>query len=345
MIYAVWLHTTRFQRKFSLVAFIYTVISIGSSFVLMAVLKGELFPAGLLPWDHHPHLSLLDTFFQQAERGQNEGSFSVSWSTWTGSDLLLIVFSIGAPLFNLVMGWWNRRRLLLSLLAISYWALLVRGGVIFPFYIIPLLPLAAFNAASAIHTACQLIGKVERFFTRPVNNPAWDKGNVSGDWRQDLLHVLLLFAITIALISYDMKQAYNYTVQQPALAQTDALLWIRNHVSQNSLLVINSYFYTDLHEEGGEGVGNGALYPYAHIYWNVAYDPELHNGLLKNNWNRIDYIVTDPAMLNDIRSRGGPMSIIDQALDNSVLRVEFQAQDRDQLVDIRIYQVIHKPPS
>ncbi|TMC20350.1 MAG: phospholipid carrier-dependent glycosyltransferase, partial [Chloroflexi bacterium] len=196
MIYAVWLHTTRFQRKFSLVAFIYTVISIGSSFVLMAVLKGELFPAGLLPWDHHPHLSMLDTFFQQAERGQNEGSFSVSWAAWTGGDLLLIVFSIGAPIFNLVMGWWNRRRLLLSLLAISYWALLVRGGVIFPFYIIPLLPLVAFNAASAIHTVCQLIGKVTHFFlARCVEDPTWWAGKVGVNWCRGLLRVLLLFAI------------------------------------------------------------------------------------------------------------------------------------------------------
>src|SRR5256885_10633913 len=126
MIYAVWLHTTRFQRKFSLVAFIYTVISIGSSFVLMAVLKGELFPAGLLPWDHHPHLSMLDTFFQQVQRGQSEGSFSVSWAAWTGGDLLLIVFSIGAPIFNLVMGWWNPRRPLLSLPVISH------SGCLFP---------------------------------------------------------------------------------------------------------------------------------------------------------------------------------------------------------------------
>ncbi len=254
MIYAVWLHTTRFQRKFSLVAFTYTVISIGSSFVLMAVLKGELFPAGMLPWDHHPHLSMLDTFFQQVQRSQSEGSFSVSWAAWTENDSLLIAFSIVATLFNLVTGWWNRRHLLLSLLAISYWVLLVRGGVIFPFYIIPLLPLVAFNTASAIHTVLKWTSRLTR---------------------SHLLRVLLLFGII--------------------------------------------------------------------IYWNVAYDPELHDGLLKNDWKRIDYIVTDPAMLNDIRTRGGPMSIIDQALDNSVLRAEFRAQDRDQNVDIRIYQVMHKP--
>src|SRR3989442_4468560 len=322
MIYAVWLHTTRFQRKFSLVAFTYTVISIGSSFVLMAVLKGELFPAGMLPWDHHPHLSMLDTFFQQVQRSQSEGSFSVSWAAWTENDSLLIAFSIVATLFNLVTGWWNRRHLLLSLLAISYSVLLVRGGVIFSFYSIPLHPLVAFHTASAIHTVLKWTSRLTR---------------------SHLLRVLLLFGIIIAIISYDMKQVYNYADQRPALTQTHALLWIRNHVSQDSVLVINSYFYTDLHEEGGEGVGDGAIYPYAHIYWNVAYDPELHDGLLKNDWKRIDYIVTDPAMLNDIRTRRGPMSIIDQALDNSVLRAEFRAQDRDQNVDIRIYQVMHKP--
>jgi hypothetical protein len=265
---------------------------------------------------------MLDTFFQQVQRGQSEGSFSVSWAAWTENDPLLIAFSIVATLFNLVTGWWNRRHLLLSLLAISYWVLLVRGGVIFPFYIIPLLPLVTFNMASAIHTVLKWTSRLTR------SHP---------------LRVLLLFGIIIAIISYDMKQAYNYTDQRPALTQTHALLWIRNHVSQDSVLVINSYFFTDLHEEGGEGVGDGAIYPYAHIYWNVAYDPELHDGLLKNDWNRIDYIVTDPAMLTDIRTRGGPMSIIDQALDNSVLRAEFQAQDRDQNVDIRIYQVMHKP--
>ena len=74
----------------------------------------------------------------------------------------------------------------------------------------------------------------------------------------------------------------------------------------------------------------------------MAYDPELHEGLLKNDWKRIDYIVTDSTMLYDIRTRGGPMLIIDQALNNAMLRAEFQAQDRDQRVDIKIYQVIHK---
>src|SRR5207344_2596468 len=44
MLYAAWLHTTRFQRKFNIVSFTYIVLAVCSGFVLMAVLKDELFP-------------------------------------------------------------------------------------------------------------------------------------------------------------------------------------------------------------------------------------------------------------------------------------------------------------
>jgi 4-amino-4-deoxy-L-arabinose transferase-like glycosyltransferase len=320
MLYALWLHTTPFQRKFAFVAFAYTIIAMGSSFVLLAILKGELLPTGILPWDHHPHLSLLDTFVQQTQRGQNEGSFATSWNQWTESDSLLIAFSILAVAFNLIAGWWNRKLLLLSLLAISFWLLLIRGGVIFPFYFIPMIPLVAFNAATAINTVMRWIARLAY---------------------SDIVRVVLLSAIMLAISSYDLQHSLSYITQSPATTQQNALIWIRNHVPQTAFIIINSYFYTDLHEPGGEGVGDGAIYPYVHIYWNVAYDPGLHDGLLKNDWNRIDYIVTDPPMLSDLQARSGPMLLIAQALNNSSLRAQFQSQDSYQHADIRIYQVNH----
>ncbi len=54
--------------------------------------------------------------------------------------------------FNLIVGWWYRKQLLLSLLTLSYWVLLVRGGVVLSFYLIPLIPLTAINAAMAFNT-------------------------------------------------------------------------------------------------------------------------------------------------------------------------------------------------
>lgn len=361
MIYAAWLHTTRFQRKFTLVPFIYIVIAVCSGFVLMAVLKDELFPyTWHLPWDTHPHLSMLDTFVGQAQRGQTGGSFIFSWVTWLDNDTVFIVCSVAAPLFNLVHGLWSRRRLLLylllslppfrsfsqksreklksrdanrvadrhlliSLLAISFWILLVRGGQVLSFYIIPLIPLVAINVAIACNTILGWPGKLVRF---------------------DAVRAVLLVFVIAAVIPYDIKETGFRFYQHPTSAQQQALVWISAHVPHNSFIVINSYLYLDLRVPGGQGIGDAAPFPHAEVYWNVAYDPELHQQALDNNPDRIDYIVADSEMLHDIQTYGGQMDIIKQAYDNSIQRAEFRADDHNLQIVVGIYQVIHKnPPS
>jgi 4-amino-4-deoxy-L-arabinose transferase-like glycosyltransferase len=356
MLYAAWLHTTKFQRKFSIVSFIYIVIAICSGFVLMAVLKDELFPyTWHLPWDTHPHLSMLATFVGQAQRSQSNGRFITSWATWLDNDGFFIVCSITAPLFNLVYGLWNRRRLLLyvihssppfrfpnqglrnnlrshdairvpdknlliSLLAISFWLLLVRGGQVLSFYIIPLIPLVAINFAMALNTILSWPGKLVRF---------------------DVVRAVLLVIVIVAIIPYDIKAAGFRFYQHPTSAQQQALVWVRTHVPHNSFIVINSYMYLDLRVPGGQGIGDGAPYPHAEVYWNVAGDPELHQQALDNNPDRIDYIVADSEMLHDIQTVGGGMGIIDDALKNSVLRAEFRANDHNLQIVIQVWQVIH----
>lgn len=324
MIYVAWLYTARFQRPFAVVAFIYVVIAVGSTFVLMAILKGELFPYSWhLPWDHHPHLSLIDTYKQQVQRGQSGGSIIESWNAWTKGDPLLIASGFAAPIFNFITGWWNRRRLFLSLLAFTFWALLLRGGVVFAFYIIPLLPLIALNTVLALNTIVHWIGRLVRF---------------------ELVGALLILCALTALIPYDIQHSlspYNVFTLRPALVETEALTWIRAHVPSRAMLVINSNLYTDLHEQEGEGVGDGAPSPHAEVYWFAALDPSVHVTLLKGNWDRIDYIVADPAMLNDIKTYGGGMDLIKTALEHSVLRMEFKGDDYEV---IQIYQVIHINP-
>ncbi len=356
MIYAAWLHTTRFQRKFTLVPFIYIVIAVCSGFVLMAVLKDELFPyTWHLPWDTHPHLSMLDTFVGQAQRGQTGGSFNFSWDTWLENDTFFIVCSVAAPLFNLIYGLWSRRRLLLylllslppfrffsqearhklrsrdatrvvdrhlliSLLAISFWLLLVRGGQVLSFYIIPLIPLVAINFAIAFNTILGWPGKLVRF---------------------DVVRAILLVIVIVAVIPYDLKETGFRFYQHPTSAQQQALVWIRAHVPHNSFIVINSYLYLDLRVPGGQGIGDAAPFPHAEVYWNVAYDPELHQQALDNNSDRIDYIVADSEMLHDIETYGGQMDIIKQAYKNSVQRAEFRADDHNLQIVVGVYQVIH----
>lgn len=325
MIYAVWLQTTGFQRKFALVAFTYIAIALSSSFVLMAILKGEFLPYSWhLPWDQHEHLSMLQTLLGQIQRGQNQGDLATSWSNWMQGDTLLTIFSVVTLLFNLLAGCWDRKKLLIALLGLSFWVLLLRNGIVLAFYFIPLIALTAINAAIAIHTIANWFGKGIRL---------------------DLLRVVLIFGVIAAITSYDLAHSNDIFTQHPTSAQTDAMKWIGSHVPHNAFIVINSYLYMDLREPGGMGVGNGAPFPYAHIYFNVATDPELYDKILQNNWDRIDYIVADSEMFNDIDNSGTEFQIIKDALAHSQLRAQFSATDHNQQLVLSIYQVKHQAPS
>jgi len=323
MVYAVRLYTTQFQRKFAVVAFTYTMIAVSSGFILLAVLKGELFPTGWLPWDSSNHLSLIGTLIGQTQRTQAQGSFASSFSNWLYGDNVLIIGSTVATAFNLVLGWWNRKQLLLALLALSFWLLLVRGGVVLSFYLIPLIPLLAMNIAMMVHTLGNWLGKWVRF---------------------DFVRVVSMLCVIAAIVPYDLLHSGILFTQHPTSAQNEAITWVRQHVPHNDFLVINSYLYMDLREPGGAGVGDGAVYPYAHIYQNVASDPAIKNVLLANNWDRIDYIVADSEMLSDIRADKATFKIIDDALNSSVLRAEFRAKDHDTDLVIQVFEVRHKYP-
>ncbi len=321
MVYAVWLHITPFQRKFALVAFLYITLALISTFVLMALLKGELFPyAWHLPWDTHPHLSLLDTYIGQVQRGQSQGSLLGSWYVWFQDDALLLVAGIATPAFNLLYGWWKRPHLLAALLALSYWTLLARGGVVYPFYLIPLLPLMALNIALALHA---LLGGLSRLaHLKPARA------------------VLLLLLLSL-LLPYDAIGAARQASANPVSAQQQALTWIGSHVPHKAYIVISPYLYLDLRLPGGEGVGAGAPFPNAEVYWEVATDPAVRDQILHDDWNNIDYLVVDDQMLNDIVNNSGQFGLLQQALEHSTLLVSFRARDRLRQTTLWIYQVQH----
>jgi hypothetical protein len=223
------------------------------------------------------------------------------------------------------MGWWNRKQLLLALLAISFWLLLVRGGVVLSFYLIPLIPLMAINVAMAVHTIMNWVGRVVRF---------------------DVVRAVLILGVIAAVVPYDITHAGVIYIQHPTSAQDQAITWVRQHVPHNDFIVINSYLYMDLRGAGGVGVGDGATYPYAHVYQNVATDPAIRDALLGNNPDRIDYIIADSGMLTDIRNQPRLYTILSKALASSVVDAQFSTPDENSDIVITIYEVKHKnaPP-
>jgi 4-amino-4-deoxy-L-arabinose transferase-like glycosyltransferase len=319
IVYTVWLHATTFQRKFALLTFCYIAIALSSTFVLYAILKGEFLPTGVLPWDHHPHPSLIGELLNPVQQSSEQGTFASSWVIWRQSALPLMIASTVALVIHLIGGWRSRMQWLVAFFLISYWLFLLLSNTVFPYYIIPLLPLMALNVVVAISVPLKQLSSRIGF---------------------DLFRTLLIFTLIGVLIPASIQAALPLLGRGPIdrapRAQTSALAWVRGNVPQNAVVIINSYLYADLHD-------GSKVYPQAHLYWNAAFDPEVHDVLLHDDWNKIDYIVVDQHLLHDMRTQGTPMLLLDQALHHAVLRQEFRTVNGDQQSVVQMYQVVHRP--
>ena len=319
MLYGVWLHTTRFQRKFASVAFGYIVLSLCSTFVLLAVLKGEL-----LPGYYRSHLqlpSLLGGLVMMVHPASADTLFQLSWAAWQHDSLPLQLISAGAIAINVLGGQRNRLQWFLALLLLSYWAYLLLSGLAYPSYIVLELPLMLLNIAMALNTPL-------RWLCRRVG---WD-----------LARMLIIFSLIGALVPFDIQQAAGLLTLRTATAQVQALQWVRLHVPSHAVVVMNTYLFADLHQPVVIGKLHRGPYNYAFVYSNAVADPDIRDVCLHNNWNAIDYLVLDNSMVAAIRSDGSQMVMLQRALSNTELLQVYTA-DSDAQVTLRIYKVLHDP--
>ncbi len=327
MIYYVWLQSTKFQRKFTLVAFIYTFAAIASLWVLLAVLKGELFPQAwkFIPGNSHEHLSFLDTFFTQVGRGKSEGNVSNSLHDWFSIDPLLVALSVGSIVFNILVGWWRRRQLLFAILGASFWLLLIRGGVVFDFYYIPLIPFIAINGAFMINTLADWIGKFVRF---------------------DLLRAFLVLCALGGIAFFDVTHSYADYQGNDTIVQKETMAWIRANVPRNSYMVINAYLYMELKAQGGASVGDGATFPNAEVYINIATDPKLYSQT-SGNWDVVDYIIADSPIKDYLKKSDALLpgaKYLSTALYHANICAKFNSGVGTNGYEIDIYCVQHQSP-
>ena len=312
MIYAVWLYATPFQRKFSLLTFVYIVLVITSVYVLLALMKGELFPPGLLPGDKGSHVSLIGSIIQQWQTPLNSKLFAESWNTWVQASWLFLAAGIVAMIINILGGTVNRFQLLVALLAVTYCLVLLSSRNVYSYTIVPLLPFLALNIAMALNTPLRWLTRKSGF---------------------DLVRALLLFILVGALIPASIQQGEPVLAKNAAGLQQQALLWVRDNVPHNAVIIAPSYLYSDLREQGGDS----AAFPNTYIYSDVVSDSQITNEQLKGNWQNINFLVVDGSMLNEIKN-GVQYELLDEAIHHGILRVTFgSANDGTQ---IHIYQVI-----
>jgi hypothetical protein len=153
----------------------------------------------------------------------------------------------------------------------------------------------------------------------------------------DLVRALLCFVLIGALVPASIQQAVPLLAQNTAVPQQQAMLWMRNNVPRDAVVITPSYIYSDLHEPGGMGVGNGPPFSHAYIYTSVVSDSPIANEQLKGDWQRINYLIVDASILKEIRTND-QYALLNQALHHTILRIAYgSTSDGSQ---IQIYQVI-----
>lgn len=323
-VYGAWVQASRFQRRYMVAVFGYVAIAVPSLFVLAALLKDEFFPSGTLLGGYNPHVSMLDTLFLQAGRGSNQGSFIEQWMLWQSEDGLLTLVGAASIVGNLIIGQRRAVYRVVALLPLIYLAFLARGGVTFAYYIIPLIPLLALSLALCAH-------KIVAFVARA---PWWRRWTVS-PW---ISPVMVLITLAVLAPQYLQMNDTNLTGNETG-PQNEAIQWMGEHVPRSATIIASHYEWLDMRSGGGLGATYGAPFNNVEMYWVVATDPAIGNGVFHNDWRTVDYVMADSDMFIDANSFH--MTLLLQALQHAVPVAKFQ----NKRYWVTIYQVQHDTPS
>lgn len=316
--YLAFFRSHRAQRWFATAGWVLIVGSIVSGYFLMALLKGELFPTGTWLGGTNPHVSLLGTLLFQADRGRDAGLLSLQsgfWITarqWASVEPFLVVGGSACAILTLLAFRRNRAIALVGASTLALWAFLARGGIVIGFYLVPLLPMLALCDGIVIAT-------VIRWGT------AWlDSHGTRGlAVRAVVSTVVLATSVALLLPGYDNQQLGFHSdhlvlwnnVQ--ADAQQQSLNWVLGHLPRSSRIIIDDYMWTDLHDPANGSPG----YPYAHWHWKVDLDPAIRNGVFRGNWRNIDYVITTPQMISDVKT--GHLTLVGKAIAHSTVIAHF----------------------
>ena len=312
MWYLVFVRADKSHRLLATIGWAALLASVVSMYPLMAGINNELFPAGTLLGGTSPHLSLIGILEYQASLGKDAGIFSLQSGFWTvtkqwiaDEPMLVVVGSLCAVLSVVMI---KRQRLIgiMGLLSLSLWAFLARGGEVLYFYLIPLLPLLALNAAINLGIAAEKL----RMFVQ-----GFAGGNKAvGLFIQLVLAIVCIAGITGGYFYSNLGFQSNHFLlwnNSQADGQYQAISWVEEHIPHDSYMVIDMYMWPDLNEHG---------YEHAHYYWKVVADPATGK-IFGNSWKNIDYIITTTQMLNDAQFAN--LQIIKDAVAHSTIVAQF----------------------
>ncbi len=319
----VFFRADKSHRWFATIGWIAIVGSIVSMYVLMAAVKGELFPSGTLLGGTNPHVSLLGSVTFQTGRERDGGILdpgSQFWHTasvWAQAEPLLVIGGSLCALISLLAIKRHRFVGLMGIATFSIWVFFVRGSIVLDFYLAPALPLMALNIALVLGIAADK--------ARTLLKRYGSTGLMVFRSGQMITTGLCLASIMINYSSPTLGLRNDplllWKPSSAVVAQREAIDWIRNNVPLCSSIIIDPYMWTDLHDLPNEQGG----YKFAHSYWQAALDPAIRDDVFHDDWRNIDYVVDTPGFLFDTHTNH--LQLVEEALTHSTQMASFDTNE------------------
>ena len=277
---------------FAVTSWLLPMALVTSWYLLYASLKGELLPVWLSArvfGNTQPHVSLFETLLWQIRR-DGGGMFNLGnqfWhfmrEDWLVRDPLMIIFGTIAIVINLLRGLRDRIALVVGLLGLLAMYYLARGGLVFNFYILFAMPFLALNIGSLVAV---LFGRLKR-------------------WPGVTAALVLLMTGGMAVSWWSSGQVQQLYTAHSSQAGRAAITWIQEHVSPDSMIIGDDAFWPDLHNPAP----GQPIFSNMHSHWKVGQDPEIGEGVFRNDWRTVDYLIMTPGLENNFVGVAYPVAL------------------------------------
>ncbi len=285
------------QRLIGFASFLMPIFLGLSFYILYAVLKNELFPGP-------GHVSLLGSIAYQATRDSvpfwsPSSDFMGSFKDWLGKDSIFIFGAVLATFFVTLFPKlsWNIRGI--GILTLLIWAFFMRGSLVLNFYVTPLIALSCINISLMLQALVEYKKKI------------------------GLIIVLLI------LLTWGVFMTKKQWYVDETTPQVVSINWIKNNLPANSIMAIDNSQLLDLQLSRFPG---DKAFPNAHWFWKLDKDPAIRNGVIKGDWENINYLVLTHEFL--IRAKDESVPLVASALNFATQLVTWGPVSKDTYLNV-----------
>lgn len=319
--YVLFLRRKDLQQKFTGIKWLGAFAGVVSLYPLYALIKGELFPKGFLG-DTSDHLSLIDTLLWQASRGSGlpfwdmNSEIFLAVKDWFFHDPYLTIGGIVASI--IVIGWSTTKKNMrvVAIALIFAWVFLLRGKLVFNFYIIPVVPFVAIAIGMIAEELAQYIG----------------------NGRKVVYAITVTVLLGIVTVPSVMHSHDHYTKNETA-PQVAVVRWVKQNLPANTSIAIDDYAYADYHDPRFE---NKKVFNNADIFWKLESDPQVRVGRYGNDWRNIKHVVVSSTLQTHLEH--GELAFIKEAYLSSRPLLQWQSDDTEYAYRTAVHEVDPEMP-